>query len=123
MEKNVKLALLYDIYGNMLTEKQSEAIELYYNEDLSLSEIADVSGISRQGVRDNIKRAESLLFEYEEKLKIAERLISIRKKLSVIDSIIDEIESSGESKMLSDNIKLKINKILSIINEISIENS
>jgi predicted DNA-binding protein YlxM (UPF0122 family) len=107
----------------MLTEKQSEAFELYYNEDLSLSEIADVSGISRQGVRDNIKRAEGLLLEYEDKLKITERFISIIKKLSVIDSIIEDIESSGESKMLSDSIKLKINKILSIINEISIENS
>jgi len=123
MEKNVEIALLYDIYGRLLTVKQAEAIELYYNDDLSLAEIADISGISRQGVRDNIKRAESLLYDFEEKLGIAQRLISIRKKLSVIDSIIDDIEKSPDSRVLSDSIKHKINDILEIINEISIENS
>lgn len=123
MEKNVEIALLYDIYGRLLTVKQAEAIELYYNDDLSLAEIADISDISRQGVRDNIKRAESLLYDYEEKLGIAHRLISIRKKLSLIDSIIDDIEKSPDSRTLSDSIKHKINDILKIINEISIENS
>ena len=123
MEKNVEVTLLYDIYGNLLTIKQAEAIELYYNDDLSLAEIADISGISRQGVRDNIKRAESLLYDFEEKLGIAKRLMSIRKKLSTIDVIIDDIEKSPDSKLLSDNIKHKINEILKIITEISIENS
>lgn len=123
MEKNVEVTLLYDIYGNLLTIKQAEAIELYYNDDLSLAEIADISGISRQGVRDNIKRAESLLYDFEEKLGIAKRLMSIRKKLSTIDVIIDDIEKSPDSKLLSDNIKHKINDILKIITEISIENS
>ena len=123
MEKNVEVTLLYDIYGNLLTIKQAEAIELYYNDDLSLAEIADISGISRQGVRDNIKRAESLLYDFEEKLGIAKRLMSIRKKLSTIDVIIDDIEKSPDSKLLSDNIKHKINDILKIITEISVENS
>lgn len=123
MEKNVEVALLYDIYGKLLTVKQAEAIELYYNDDLSLGEIADISGISRQGVRDNIKRAEAILYDFEEKLGIAKRFVSIRKKLSVIDAIIDDIEKSPDSKILSDNIKHKINDILTIINEISIENS
>ena len=123
MEKNVEVTLLYDIYGKLLTAKQAEAIELYYNDDLSLGEIADISGISRQGVRDNIKRAEALLYDFEEKLGIAQRFISIKKKLAVIDTIIDEIEKSPDSKILSDNIKHKINDILTIINEISIENS
>lgn len=123
MEKNVEVTLLYDIYGKLLTAKQAEAIELYYNDDLSLGEIADISRISRQGVRDNIKRAESLLYDFEDKLGIAERFISIKKKLSIIDTIIDDIEKSPDSRILSDNIKHKINDILEIINEISIENS
>ena len=54
----------------MLTEKQAKAIEYYYNEDYSLAEIADITGISRQGVRDNIKRAEILLYDYDEKAQL-----------------------------------------------------
>lgn len=123
MEKNVEITLLYDIYGNMLTEKQSEAIELYYNDDLSLAEIADIAGISRQGVRDNIKRAENVLYDVEEKLGIAKRFLKIKKKLSEIDNIIIDIEKSPDVKFLSDDIKRKINNILGIINEINLENS
>lgn len=123
MEKNVEITLLYDIYGNMLTEKQAEAIELYYNDDLSLAEIADIAGISRQGVRDNIKRAENVLYDVEEKLGIANRFLKIKKKLSEIDDIIIDIEKSPDVKFLSDDIKRKINNILGIINEINLENS
>ena len=123
MEKNVEITLLYDIYGNMLTEKQAEAIELYYNDDLSLAEIADNSGISRQGVRDNIKRAENVLYSVEEKLGVAKRFLKIKKKLSDIDDIIADIEKSPDVKFLSDDIKYKINNILTIINDINLENS
>lgn len=56
MAKNLEITVLYDFYGDLLTEKQQEVIELYYNEDLSLAEIAALSGITRQGVRDSIKR-------------------------------------------------------------------
>ena len=123
MEKNVEITLLYDIYGNLLTKKQAEAIELYYNDDLSLAEIADNSGISRQGVRDNIKRAEAILYDVEEKLGIAKRFLKIQNKLKDIDDIIIEIEKSPDVRILSDNIKRKINKILTIIGEINLENS
>lgn len=119
MEKNVEITLLYDIYGSLLTEKQAEAIELYYNDDLSLAEIADNSGISRQGVRDNIKRAEAVLYHTEEKLGIAKRFIEIQRKLSDIDDIITEIEKSPDVRLLSDNIKRKINTILTIINDVN----
>ena len=57
--KDLNIALLFDFYGEMLTEKQKDVIDLYYNEDLSLAEIAEHEGISRQGVRDNIKRGEA----------------------------------------------------------------
>ena len=58
MAKNLEISFLLDFYGDMLTDKQRDVVELYYNEDLSLAEIAAHSGITRQGVRDSIKRAE-----------------------------------------------------------------
>ncbi len=78
------ISLLYDFYGELLTEKQRETVELYYNEDLSLAEIAAHSGITRQGVRDSIKRAEYQLLEYEQLLGLAERFSEIRKTLTEI---------------------------------------
>lgn len=65
MAKNLEISFLLDFYGSMLTEKQRIMIEYYYNDDLSLAEIADNEGITRQGVRDSIKRAEGQLLELE----------------------------------------------------------
>ena len=79
MEKIVEQGLLYDFYGEILTEKQRELFDLYYNEDLSLSEIADQIGISRQGVRDLIKKAEEELLFLEEKLGLARKMVSLRQ--------------------------------------------
>ena len=73
IEKNVRISDLLDYYGKMLTEKQRGFIELYYNEDLSLAEIAEHESITRQGVRDSIKHGEQILFELEEKLGFAEK--------------------------------------------------
>ncbi len=72
MAKDLSIVPLLDIYGGALTDKQRNVMELYYNEDLSLSEIAEHEGITRQGVRDCVKRAEALLLEMEEQLKFAE---------------------------------------------------
>ncbi len=119
MEKNVKISLLFDFYRNLLTERQAESIDLYYNEDLSLSEIGAHMGITRQGVRDNIMRAESALLDAEDRLGLAARFLSIRGDLERIDEIIKEIEASPENKDLSDNMKHKINDILMIIQEIN----
>lgn len=85
--KNLGISYLLDFYGDMLTEKQRDAVELYYNEDLSLAEIAEHSGITRQGVRDSIKRAEAQLFEYEARLHLAARF---RRFEQVISAIRDE---------------------------------
>lgn len=74
MEKNLRYSQLLSVYGALLTDKQSEAMEYYYDEDLSLGEIAENTGISRQGVRDSIKRAEEILDFYEEKLALCEKL-------------------------------------------------
>ena len=65
MSKNMEISFLLDFYGDMLTEKQRSMVDYYYNEDLSLAEIAENEGITRQGVRDSIKRAEVQLLEME----------------------------------------------------------
>ncbi len=80
MSKDLSIAMLYDFYGELLTPKQAQAIDLYYNEDLSLAEIAEPLGISRQGVRDTIKRGEKLLLSMEERLGLANRFMEQGEK-------------------------------------------
>lgn len=84
MAKNLEISILLDFYGDMLTEKQRNVVELYYNEDLSLAEIAAHSKITRQGVRDSIKRAESILLDLEQRLGLAQRFRVIQEGLDTI---------------------------------------
>ena len=115
MEHNVEMGLLFSFYRNMLTPRQAESVDLYYNEDLSLSEISEHLGITRQGVRDNIKRAERTLSETEQRLGLAARFLSIKEDLRRVDEIIHEIEESPAVAYLPDDIKRKINRILLIL--------
>lgn len=119
VDKKVKIGLLFSFYRNMLTDRQIECIDLYYNEDLSLAEISEHLGITRQGVRDNIKRAEHTMYDTEERLGLVARFLGISEKLEKIDDIIRGIEQSPNIRTLSDDIKHKINKILMIISEIN----
>lgn len=119
MEKNVEISLLFSFYSKMLTDRQADTVELYYNEDLSLSEVGAELGISRQGVRDNLKRAEAILYDTEERLGLAKRFLKIKSKLSEIDKIIAGIESSPEAKNLSVTLKKQINSILTIVEEMN----
>ena len=119
MEKDLSIAVLLDFYGDLLTEKQARAIDLYYNEDLSLAEISELLGITRQGVRDNIKRAENTMNDTEERLGLVSKFLGISEKLAKIDDIIREIEKSPNVRYLSDDIKHKINDILMIIGSIN----
>lgn len=91
-DKNLDISILLDHYGEMLTKKQQEVIDLYYNQDLSLAEIAEQEGISRQGVRDNIKRAETQLLEMEEGLHCAARFKQMMETFSEIDALLSEVE-------------------------------
>ena len=98
MSKNLSVSLLMDFYGQLLTPKQLEALEFYYNDDLSLAEIADQMSISRQGVRDFIKRGEKQLLELEDKLGLAHRFENIKLKIEKIDVLADKIAyTSGKS--------------------------
>ena len=119
MEKNVEISLLFSFYRNMLTERQADTVDLYYNEDLSLSEIGSNLGISRQGVRDNLKRAETVLYDTEARLGLANRFLAIKNKLGEIDGIISEIDRDPQAGSLPRGIKEKINKILTIVMDIN----
>jgi RNA polymerase sigma factor (sigma-70 family) len=70
LDKNVEICLLLDFYGNMLTDRQREIMTLYYEDNLSLSEVATELGISRQGVSDSLKRSEKILYDTEDKLHL-----------------------------------------------------
>ncbi len=96
-------SLLLDFYGELLTERQRSCYDLHVNEDLSLSEIAEQCGISRQGVWDNIRRAESALREIEEKTGLIRRFEENRAALDAICVRMDELAaaSQGESRRLA----------------------
>lgn len=89
MEKIVESALLYDFYGDLLTAHQKDIYEGYIQEDLSISELALSSGISRQGVFDLVKRVEGLLRVYEEKLHLVEKFLDIKAKVEEINNSED----------------------------------
>ena len=114
MAKNLDVVLLCDYYGEMLTENQRKFIEYYYNDDLSLSEIAENEGITRQGVRDAIKRAEALLFDMESKLRFSKKLEKINNGLAEISKYAEDINEYNLSHGLSREINDKSVKIKSI---------
>ncbi len=99
--KNLEISLLLDFYGDMLTIKQQEVIDLYYNQDLSLGEIAQLTGITRQGVRDSIKRGEGILLEFEERLGLARRFRKMREGLEEIAALSGSIRTYSERHILS----------------------
>lgn len=106
MEERIKLSVLLDIYGELLTDKQIEIMNLYYNDDLSLSEISEITSTSRQAVHDIIKRCNKLLMQYEKKLKLMEARVKMNEvKKSLLGKIdLLNIENNDNRKIL-DNIK------------------
>lgn len=114
MNKHVQISILCQIYGKLLTEKQYNALNDYYNNDMSLSEIGINYNISRQAVSDLIKKGEEKLFEYEKVLKIMEKTQENEKTLQLVFSQLSEIaEISSERKVIE--ILNKVQKELQII--------
>lgn len=99
-EKIAEVSLLYDFYGELLTKRQKDAMQLYHEENLSLSEIAEEFGISRQGVHDALKNAEKALWEYEHKLGLVEKFAKTQKVIQKIDEelyrVIEENRNNEE---------------------------
>lgn len=96
-----RMTMLYDFYGDLLTERQKEFFDLYYNEDLSLAEIAENYGITRQGVRDIIVRAEAALQEIEDKTGLIERYHSIQSAVDSMCETVSEVKSLNEDVLQS----------------------
>ena len=99
-DETVLRTMLFDFYGELLTEKQREYFDLHYNADLSLAEIAESSGISRQGVWDIIRRAEATLRETEQKTGLVRRYGAQRQTLSEIERRLQALESMTDGEAL-----------------------
>ncbi len=121
MDKNVEISLLLSFYSSMLTSKQAEAASLYYNQDFSLSEISENTGITRQGVRDSIKRAENTLYDIENRLGLMKKFLKIKSRLSDIDDMLKDIETEITKSKNDSSLKTieKIKNIKDIMKEIN----
>lgn len=121
MEKVVRIGLLADFYGELLTDKQKRLVDLYYNNDLSLAEIAQEFNVSRQAVFDILKRAERSLSEYEDKLKLVQRFqeqqVKVGKSLRLIEQLLNGISDSLSKSQISQFNKVK-KAITELINEL-----
>ncbi|MGN0151000.1 MAG: YlxM family DNA-binding protein [Wujia sp.] len=104
MEKIVRQSLLYDFYGELLTEHQKNIYEDVVMNDLSYSEVARENGISRQGVYDMMKRSDKILEEYEAKLRLVEKFENAREKMSVIKERIDMLKEKNSDAGLDELI-------------------
>ena len=112
MEKTVQISILLQIYGKLLTEKQYQMLDDYYNNDLSLSEIAENAQITRQAVRDIIKKGEKKLFEYEEKLLFMKRMSNQEKTIEHVLSELTKIEKTSSDKKVAqilETVKKELN--------------
>lgn len=118
MAKNLDIVLLADFYGEMLTENQRKFIEYYYSDDLSLSEIAQNEGITRQGVRDAVKRAETQLYDMEKKLGFAARSRKVNEALDTIIKSVEVINNYNMNIALSREVNDAVVRIKSVIDSL-----
>ena len=96
MDSLLQISLLFDFYGELLTDKQKTIYHMYYDEDLSLSEIGEELNISRQAVRDQLKRTEKISKGYEEKLNLVEKFMIHKESVAKIKNIVEDIENKFE---------------------------
>lgn len=105
-QKDMNISLLLDFYGDILSERRRAIIDMYYNEDLSLSEIAEETGISRQGVRDSVKKSEKELVELEATLGLAERFRKVKEETEDISKAVDMLISEVHDKKICGTLQL-----------------
>ncbi len=99
-EKKMRLDALYEFYGKMLTDKQSEIMDLFCNMDYSLGEISELHGVSRQAVHDSIKRTEKVLENYEGQLGLYQRFEEKQKAFETIMTLIDKFETTRDDQVI-----------------------
>ncbi len=113
-EKLIEMCLLLYVYGKLLTEKQRDLVDFYYNEDLSLGEIAENLGISRQGVRDGLVHAEEALREYEETLGLMKKMAAVRVACEEIKKCAEEVALLNKSNYFDTRIRERMEKIITL---------
>lgn len=111
MTKNLEFSVLLDFYGALLTPKQFQVMELYYNEDYSLAEIAQTMGITRQGVYDAEKKSERLLSEYEEKLGLCSRFRRVKADLEAMRGEIQTMQSEMDRQKIIERIEQVLEEV------------
>ncbi len=111
----MKFPLLLDTYGVLLTERKREILDYYYNDDYSLSEISELTGISRQGVRDSIKKSEDEIYGYESKLKIVEKHEEVS---GLCERAMAKVMQLAQSK--DSDVSVRANEILSLLERLKI---
>ena len=116
-----RMALLYDFYGDMLTDRQKEFYGLYYNEDLSLAEIAENYGITRQGVRDVIVRAEAILTELEDKTGIIKRFHKMQEQFAQMETAVDAIAARNDERWQDDEVETLCNQLKGVLSQLKQE--
>jgi predicted DNA-binding protein YlxM (UPF0122 family) len=111
IEKLARMAMLFDFYGQLLTKKQQEIMEMFYADDLSLSEIAEECEISRQAVYDLLKRTEKILEGYEAKLRLVDKFTEQNRKIAYIRDLVSLAQKTKDLKLLD-----RISEIIQEIN-------
>ena len=104
MEKIVRQGMLFDLYGELLTEHQREIYGCLVNDDMSLSELAEQYGISRQGVHDMIRRCEKILADYEDRLHLVEHFLKVKKMVGIIHRYAEEISVCDDREKMQERI-------------------
>ncbi len=104
MEEKIEISILLNLYGNLLTETQKNYMDLYYNQDYSLSEIGDNENITRQAVRTILVKSKNKLYEYEQKLRFMEKENNIKKLLEKIQASYNEVEKQKYFKKIQENL-------------------
>ncbi len=119
MEKSMEFSYLLDFYGEMLTEKQRTVMEQYYNEDLSLAEIADNLSISRQGVRDAIKHSEGILLQLEQAVGMAARHKALARQVERLQILTKELRfNNRENRLTSIRVEQIAAEMLELLDQI-----
>ncbi|WP_458863661.1 YlxM family DNA-binding protein [Acidaminobacterium chupaoyuni] len=113
------MSMLFDFYGELLTEKQKELFDLYYNEDLSLTEISEIAGITRQGVRDAIVRAETILRETEDRVCLVRRYAGIQAEIEKITQSASMIAMANSTGPRNYEIAKQVDQIIQIAGKLS----
>ena len=118
--KNLEISYLLDFYGDVLTDKQRDVMEQYYNDDFSLSEIADNFGITRQGVRDASKRGEGTILELEEKVGFARRYRAVQEGIDALEQLVRDISFyNNNSYAMNEDVRRAADEMLRIIHRMN----